>query len=507
MSKKSILFGVILLATGYLNANTATAQYSFGVHWDPPQSNERSLQQLEHFHQLGITHLEIKKALPDTVWKSIEEYRFTVFGMLTIRYPVVNTFLQPDSTLLNTIRTGVDRFNRRTPVTALGLFEFGQASDKAFAEAVEVYLNQIRMVSSSALYYKSSLGQSSAVDSLFNFRMVEVRVGNDFGENNLQSLLLENKGITRAYSYRPRDQANTLLKPLKIILDRFSEAPNPLLFFDGSWLLQMHERYPSLNVIINSYANGENPVFPLPDESRPVDSSHSIAVILLLLIWTSVAIIYRSEPIYRRSLMRYFNAHKFFVSDVMGRHMRSNLPAVIILFQHMLAGGLWLYCLGQQVLSERGFEAFTHYFPYLQLTTGATGSLILLGILVTLLISLICILWLRLLIPSIKLFSQATTLYAWPLQVNLVLTTLMVLILISGSGTVLMLVTGLLWLLVFLGSYVLTAIETSGYLLERRVLVLLGTAGLYLVGIAGLLLWAGGNSFLQNIADLSLSLS
>lgn len=494
--------GIFLVIVGFLPVQAATAQVSLGVHWSPPEQADQALGQLGQFKRMGITHLEIKGPLPDTLWRAIDANNFTVFGMIPIRYPVVQTFTEPDSTLLQNIRFFVDHFNRRPSVSALGLFEFGQVSSPAFAEAIEVYLRQIQMASAADVYFGMSPMQPSLVDTLFDFKMLEYAFGHRAGRRTPDSTV-------QAVSYRPPGEYRRSLARLKDFMNQWTNSPRTLLFFDGSWLLDLQKRYPPLTKVFQSYVSstGEEPVFPLPDERQPTPQAHSMAVLLLLLIWGSVAINYNTEPIYRKSFFRYFNAHKFFVSDVMDRLFRSNLPSLLILIQHSLAGGLWMYCLGKHLFSARGFEALSYYYPFLQITGDAAGSYILLGILLTSVVSLISIMWLRFLIPPITQLSQAVTLYAWPLQVNLVIVTGMVLLLVTGAGTFWMLALGLLWLLTFLGTFVFAAFETTFYSEKRRALVLAGTAGVYIAGITGMVIWIAGNAMLMNVWRLSLSLS
>src|SRR5699024_9379857 len=109
-------------------------------------------------------------------------------------------------------------------------------------------------------------------------------------------------------------------------------------------------------------ATEANAVFTIPEEKLPPQSNTAVPILILLSVWGIIAFLYSSDPIYRRSLFRYFTGHKFFVKDVFDRHLRSPWPAIAINLQNALLLGVGSFTLFSVLFSPLGKTAFFHFF-------------------------------------------------------------------------------------------------------------------------------------------------
>lgn len=485
-----------------LSAHTGQAQRAIGVSWNVPDDPSEALEQLAAFERMEISHLEVDRPLEERLWNSLGVSGISVWAVVPVEFPTHLTFARPDSITVAKIEDHLNHYLGREPVSAVRLFTHGAAYDPRFEEALAPYTGQIRELFGGSLY---DLRNISAVEDrqLLDFSMYTVRVQAGYTRDARPEIP---KGAG-AWLYRPTPEMEPYLGPLKSVLDETAGSPDTPLFLPSGWLLDRLQQHPSLAETIRRYATDEQAVFPLPEESYPRGEQFGLGVFLLLLLWGTVALNYSISPLYRRSARRFFSSHRFYVNDVIHRHVRAPTQGVIMLVQHSLLSGILFYSIGKYLLSTTGTEALLHYFPgALALGTPAL-SLFFWGFLLSLAVEFVAILWLLLLNRGIDHFSQVTNLYNWPLQLNLVTVTVLFAILISGqvprTGTTLLFL--FLYLAILFGSYLLTAFDLSKAT-PKRFRFLLSTAGLYLLLLAGGVIWIAGYSELPTVLALVLSL-
>ncbi|HLR32595.1 MAG TPA: hypothetical protein VK074_08900, partial [Fodinibius sp.] len=269
----------------------------------------------------------------------------------------------------------------------------------------------------------------------------------------------------------------------------------------------MVEKHPRLQQTLYSLSSEPDPVFPVPGEEEPSQSTSPLPILTLLLVWATLAFHYNSSPLYRKSLFRYFTGHAFFLSDIFRQHIRSPLPALVIIIQNALLTAALAFTIAVSFWSETGLHSLIYHFPGLFLISGGEYDIFIAFFGFTLVFSLTGILWLYFSYTSIVSVTQIMTIFAWPLQVNILLGSFAIAMQISGGhATITALLAGLL-LLVWLGSFVMAALDASRSLPEKRLRYIGVTAGLYLVVLAGLSIWLlEFNDPLWQVVGLSLAL-
>jgi len=497
-NKLFLLLSIAILMAGL--SNPAAAQRSFGVIWDPPENRDEAVRQLKRFEELQIGFLEIDRIVSDELWEAMADRNFDILVQIPVRYPTVETFSDPDSGLVATYRRFIAGYAQRE-IDALGMFEYGQTDSRSFPDMAGQILGPIREATAQPLYIKDWNLQAQPVDTLFDFKIVRIHAGRE-----LPALPDSLFAAHRGYLYHPAPELSSSEQLLRQFIEKTSANGGAILFFHSGWLLDFLKTHPRVEPILRQYATQPDALFPTSEEQIPHSSRHSGIVLILLLLWGSFALNYSFEPMYRKSLFRYFFSHKFFVEDVVGRHIRSVTPSLLILVQHAIMGGIFLYCFAAVFLSQTGAEVFFHHFQNLRLFGTGLSAFFLIGAAATLVFELICLFWLYLANYRHKYLSQTVILYSWSLQVNLLVATIMVTLLLADTGTFLTILLILLFLANLIAAFPITAFDTSRYLSGYKIWYWTGTLGLYIAGIGGLLLWLFNNNFIMNVIRLSVSI-
>lgn len=496
MSHRHLLTYVCLAFLLFL-PSTLAAQRQLGIRWEAPDNIEQARRELEIFHRLGFSYLEVNRMLSPSVWAKIDELNFSTFGALPIRFPLAHTFFEPDSSLLNRIEHLTRHYSSQESVQAIGLFQYGLARDDGFTKSLGPFVEQIHNSFQGALYYQTKQSDSLAAGELIDFKLMSINAPDD--------LQIHSYGEEIVYSYNPSEELESHLTPVKHFLEETISVPTPV-FFDSQWMLQTLERYPEFQQTIQLYASDPEPVFATPEEHLQTSSSHSLIVLLLIFVWGCFAVNYSLSPVFRRSMFRYFLGHKFYVDDIMQHHIRSVAPAGVMLLLHVLLAGIAIYCYVNAVFSDLAIEALSLHLPVSFSGDTFMAFVIVWTCLATLTLEAVCLVWLYLTNRRMRKFSQAVNLYAWPMQLNLFIATAMVTLLMAGYHSASISVLAVIFLLVFLSSFIITSLDTVKYV-KKKYLYLTGTVFLYSSFWIALLIWAFNNTYLKDVYNLARWLS
>ncbi len=264
-------------------------------------------------------------------------------------------------------------------------------------------------------------------------------------------------------------------------------SKDKIVFLDSDWVHAITEKHPQTSEILLSITSDSEPVFPLPEETLPTSENTSFPIIALFLIWGTVALHYNMSPLYRKSLFRYFFAHKFFINDIFKRVIRSSMPAIIILAQSALLMGLAVYSTFSALLTSLGQEAFFYHFPNLSLIGSNPLSIFLWTFILILLSSFFGIIWLYFTHKKLNSITQIATVYAWPLQLNFLFCTVAVTFASPSEPFTAILFAGLAVLL-FLLSFIFTALDICRFSRSKAKYHLKTTIP-YTLLVAVLLVW------------------
>ncbi|MCW9707713.1 hypothetical protein [Fodinibius salsisoli] len=488
-----------------LSACSLQAQQNFGIQWNPPESNTQAVAELQQFREAGVTAIELQSVPSNELWSTIQDQELKVYGNLGLSFPTIFTFSQADSSFREGVRKKFTAFVSQPSVQAIKLFEFGAIDQAPFQKQATAFFNDIGTLDSIQAYYSDNRIIEPSSGLPVDFMVYDIALSS----NNIYSLDIPTDETIAAYRYSPSTELQYKLKPLKQVIQRLyaTSYSSRILFFDGQWLLNMLDAHPRLKETLHTLATDSEFLFPVPAESMPTATQPSLAIIILLLVWGTLAYHYHMSPLYRKSLFRYFTGHTFFVNDIFKRHIRSPIPALVIIAQHALLASAALYAIFDTYWSPLGLQALATYFPSL-FFLGAKPYVIFVFILCCILLfSLISILWLYFSHKSLRSVTQIITLFAWPLQLNFLFATAAIALYASGGTDYILLILATLIVTVISGSFLITAWDASQSLSTKNVRYLLLTAGLYLLILLAIVIWVTGfNSPFWAAIDLSLQL-
>ncbi len=489
---KQLLLAVICL----LCWNQGYAQRAIGVDWELPDEQQIAREQLQYFSELGIGYLQINERPSEEVWNVISDLDFTVFAQLPVQFATVQTFSKADSSFKEKINANLQYYASRQSVKAIGLFAYGQINERIFRKALTEFMQQLPGGISKPIYYQTAKAKTVSIDSLFAFKML--RVSQDYTSMN---------SAVKAYYYAAESKFDWKLAPVKEFLNQTPKSSEIPVFFNSEWLLTILNNYPEFEITLQTFATVQNPVFALPEEERAIDSENNALIAALLLVWILLSITYYISPVFRKSLVRYFTGHPYYVRDVMDRYVRTMLPGTSILAQHVLLGGIVGYCVGNSLFSSLGIEAFYSHYPIFSIFGEDNFAFFWGGFIAILVAQIICVVWLHLANPKLNHFSQIFNLYPWLLQINVIPATLIVGLFTSKGSIILLFILGVIFMLSFAAAFIITALDGITYIsTNQKYWFLPATAGLYLLVIAGLVTWALFSTQFINVIKLAAAL-
>lgn len=465
---------------------TAHAQRVLGVAWELPGDDARAVRQLQQFRELGITVLELRQTPSDRLWSEINRHNLTVYADLHILFPITHTFAGSDSALYRQSRKKIRAFAAQPSVKALNLFTYGAIHRDSFKESAASFFKHFHALRSIRAIYTDNRTKHR-LNAPFDFFRYDIRLS----PKNIPSPSIPGSPDIDSYRYHPSPELRERFVPFKQAIQQTAAYPRKPFFMESSWLLSMVEKYPELATILPSLSSESDPVFPAPAESLPSPNPSPLPILTLLLVWAMLALHYNMSPLYRKSLFRYFTGHKFFLNDIFRQHIRSPFPSFVIIIQNALLISAALFITFTRFWSDTGLQSLQHHFPGLFFFTGGVYDIFLAAFGITLIFSVISILWLYFSHKSLRSITQIMTLFAWPMQINIALGTLAIAMHVAGGSAndmIIALLTGLM-LAVCLGSFIITSLDAAQSLSRKRLQYISSTAGLYLLVLGALALW------------------
>lgn len=487
------LFTAFLLI---VSVQLSQAQRSFGVLWDKPENAQTAVEELREFNEMGVSAIEVRGALEETVWKEVNNLQFETYGNLGIRFPLISTFAEPDSSLLVSIENNASAYLAQPSLQAIGIFEYGPTQQSEFMRALSPYAQQIR--SAGATTYFVSSREFSDSSPPVDFIIYDIRITS----SRLDKLDIPQYSTIGAYRFSPQNEIKEYLYPFKQLLDATSASPGKTIFLHSEWLFKITDKYPDFKTTLRSLSKSSAAVFPVPNENIPEESPSIIPILTLLIAWGSVAFLYNSSPIYRKALFRYFLGHKFFLKDVFGRQMRSPIPALTIIILHSLLLAACVFASFSATLTPLGQEGFFHYFPAL-IFGGSTPVSLYLGTFILLVLwALISILWLFFGHKNLRSIKQIAIIYAWPLQVSFLSATVAITMFSAGGNAFWITFFTLTSLVIQLLAFILASVDAAGSLKRKSSLYLVLTNGIYIFLLGSLTAWIYAEDRWLEIIDL-----
>ena len=372
----------------------------------------------------------------------------------------------------------LEEFRRQTGdrIAAVSAFHYPFETYNGFSSLASAFVDSLGDDFSDPLYYHSAYPSTVLLPGGFNFNSKRAETGR------------LNQRLFPVVHVVPSENQFQTYELLNNMFSGLSGMEETVTVLPARWFFNQIEARSDLRYLIRDLAEGTTITLPLPEqpESPPYINW---SVILLLLIWGSFALHYRYQPIYSQSLTRYFTNHPFFVNDVMENRMRNALPGFILLTQHALLTGLFVFACVEVLVSSLGLDIIQHYFPAFIFLESRTLSLFLSAILMAIILQTISVIWIYVSNKRLSSLNQILNLYSWPLHLNLIVVTFLVVFNQVGFDEIWTLILGTLFILIWFFGFNLAAIDSSKFLEKGRGLFLTGTVGVHVLLVIGVLIY------------------
>ena len=448
----TVLFLMAHLQPGY------AAQRDFGLQYTPPGNADRLLDDLEDFRRAGISSLMIEDVLDVRQMEAIEGAGFNVFVSVPVIFPTSWTLEQNRQELINQWGRYVDFYRHYNSVQGLSLFSFGQIHSERFHDFFRELTREIYSVTDTPLYYISSETGSYDFENLIDQKIYQVSDTSDI-------VRLTSFDHVGGFVYSPED-IDFDIQAFQAMLSKTSTVAGLPIFLEWDWFIHNRESGDVMETVVFAYANDPNALFANPRSQGDVASPNWL-ILILLIIWGSFVGHYSLMPTYRKSLLRFFDNHRFFINDVMDRHIRVGKSSMFILFQQGLVGGLFLLALTKYTLSPLGFEALLQYLGLTDTYTPSYFMIFILGFLFFILINVICTVWLFLMNSGLRHLGQAAIFQIWPQHLNMFLVTLLITLILAGRSIIAINIVAILFLAIFVGCFFYAVMDAGRYTFTR----------------------------------------
>jgi len=500
--KSQLRFAFITFLFLILTYSVSFAQRRLGIRWKVPENQEQAVRQLQQFHQMGISLIKISENPAPKVWKAINNLEIQVYADIGIHFPVTKTFASADSSLIHLIESKASAYFAHPSVKAIGLFEDGSIKQEKFQSAIKPFIEQLQNAGKRDIYFVSSRSlNSNSIPTSFYLYKANIYPR---GKNTMD--IPTDKKIG-GYLFTPSPSLKGYLSPFKQFLANTASVKSKPIFISEDWLLSAIEAHPQFKSTIKSLSSEAKAIFPVPNESLPEQKQPVIPVIILFIVWGVAALHYNSSPLYRKSLFRYFGAHKFFIDDIFHRQIRSSSPALLIILQNIFLNSASVFATFLTLWSPTGRDALFYHLPILKIFDSSPLSILILSISLSTILSLISVLWLYIGHRKSNSLTQVATIYAWPLQLNFVTGTIAIASFSAGGGSTVVTIFSCLTLFIFSMSFIFTSIDIARFKAKRPILYVLGTTGIYLISIGLLCTWLMTFDSWFEIIRLSLQLT
>jgi len=376
------------------------------------------------------------------------------------------------------VLTRIEEFRRQTGdrIAAISIFRYPFETYGDFSQLASVFADSLGEEFSDPLYYHSAFPASDVLPDGFNFTSKRAEPG-----QNLQI-------VFPVIHVKPTENQNETYRLLNDIFSDLEQREESITILPARWFFNQIEQRSELRFLFGDFTSGKTITFPLPEQPEP-QPYMNWSVLLLLLIWGSYALHFRYQPIYSQSMTRYFTNHAFFVDDVMENRLRNILPGIILLTQHALLTGLFVFACTEVLISSLGLEVIRDYFQPFMFFQSTTLSLFLSAVFVAILLQTVSVIWIYVSNKKLNSVSQVLNLYSWPLHLNLFVVTFLVVFNRVGFNEIWTLILGSLFMLIWFFSYNIAAIDSSRFLEKGRGIFLTITVGVHVCLVMGILIY------------------
>ncbi len=411
----ALLFISILLFHPF---HEAQANRSFGLVYQEPGIGDLTADEIAFLEQAGIHWLLVEEILSGEQRRILHQSGFSVMVMVPEYFPIPYRLNREKYRYWQRSDSLMSFYRNDASVKGFGLFAYGKWKDGTLPERLgllaEPYLENRRLFT---LDTRPLSGQT-----LYPFDSVILMTRS---ASQLSIQLKQNPDLAGVL-YAPEDPGLDLrdLQNVLQLLDRHRETP---IYFYRDWFAansSMSDAAPAHDIARVTRFYHQVPdariANPPPDQS---DYKVNTAMILLFIFWVLYAAYFRVNPLYRKSVSRFFLNYDFFVNDVLLRRIRFASDAVAVFLISCFAAGIMGYSVADIYLDPVARQALLHYTPVFSAQWNHPAAFFILFFLVMAVILSFQIFWVQIANSQHAHMSQVATFMLWPQHLNMVVVT------------------------------------------------------------------------------------
>ncbi len=408
------------------------AQKKVAVDWEKPADSEAFNRELDFFSNHNVSYLFVSHPLTADEIASLDSAGISFFVKLDHKFITENEFINNSDQYLKSVNDAKAYYDSSSAFNGIVAFSQSVIAPNVFpsAEILEIKGNTVYSV-------------NTEPQPLFNV----FETSDSYAEN-----------LSRLKKQLINSELNLLL--------------------DGEWYRSVLAQNTDLKSTFEGTSGMDPKTIAVPDIPDQTPLIHW-SVLVLVLLWISLAVNVASNPTYLETIPRYFTAHRFYVDDIMSYRERSSASAVFLLFQHAIFGGLVVYILSKIFISDTGLEALYHHIPYIALMGKNYFSLFVLSSVLVLIEELIALIWLYVPNKEMTHFNQGLNLFTSIFHLDFIIVTAIVTGYFGNWNTTLISFLALSYLLIWFSSFNITAFDASKRLGMHRNSYLFKTIGLH----------------------------
>ncbi|MBP3191112.1 hypothetical protein [Natronogracilivirga saccharolytica] len=496
---------ILILLTGiiaiFLMTDPALGHRSFGILYPESDADSIASGDAEVIERSGISWVLLQEIPSEETREAIQNYDLSAYVLIPEYYPVPYRLMSDKFGYFQRADSIMSNLTNYDFVKGFGLFSYGSWQERNLPG---------RLASLSEPYRSDRMIFTLDLRPLTGTRLDPFDGILLYVENagELENRLAAGPDVTGVY-YRPRSETLDLrdFQHLMSLMEDMRDIP---VFFNRDWFLKNAGENEgnmknNLSEITHYYQKVDDARFANPapaDQDRDLNGS----MVLLFLFWLVYAGYYRMNPVYRKSIARFFLNYDFFVNDILLRRIRLPVDGLIMYAITCILAGILGFAISDMVLDPISREALMFYTPIIPYHWSSPGVFFLLFFAVTALLLGVQIIWIRIANRQHGHTDQISTFVLWPNHINFLIVTFGVILMRSFPDTLL----ASTLIVVFFG-IMFVSFFTSAYNMRRIIptspFYMTGTYVLFILVSTTVLSWLIFGFDLLKAWDLAASLA
>lgn len=416
---------VFLLPVLLLSFRVTEAQEhrAFGLLYDETETSRLDEDEMHILREAGIRWLMLQDAIRNTQREQIEKGGFSLMVMVPEFFPIPYRLRHERFSYFERSDSLLRSYENDPALQGFGLFAYGNWQNGSLTERLgrlaDSYLD------GALLFTVDTRPFSGPALKPFDGVVLMTRSAAQLERQ------MDRDPALAGILYAPEEERLDLRDFQRVlgILDDYRDLP---VFFHRDWFfsnigLEAHYEVGQnrflehdLAEITRFYSRVSDARLANPPE-RSTRYDYNGPLFLLFIFWVVFAVYFRLNPLYRRSITRFFLNYDFFVNDILMRRIRFTGDAAVVFLFSCIMSGIVGFSAAELFLDPVGRQALLRYTPLVSSQWTHSGIFFLIFFLVMALILAIQIAWLRIANNRHAHTHQIATFVLWPQHLNLVL--------------------------------------------------------------------------------------